>query len=614
MTKFYDLGSLSARLVWRGRWRRWLAQIIRLKHDPTPLIALGLILLLAYLVLGPLLAILTTGLQMQFRDSARADIEAGTWTWHYAERVFGSRISQVMFWDPLWRTLTISTAILTGSTLIGFGLAWILVRTDFPWRERVSQLMVVPYITPAWTFALAWTTLFKNRRVAGPPGIAEGLGFSPPDWLAYGPIPIIITLIFSLFPLAFLLFGSALQSVDTQLEESAQMVGASRPVILRRILLPLLLPALMSSGLLILSRTLGSFGTPYLLGSPVRYTVLATSLYGAIQRGEQGVASILTMVIILLGITVVGLDVYVIKEARRFVTISGKGSGQSLSPLRHWRIPAMLFVYGVLFIALVLPVGTLVLSTLTRRPGFFRWEDLTLVYWIGQSVPGFTGESGVLRNPAILRAAWNSLSISTMVAVLAGGLGTFIGYVAVRYGQSKVALYLRQLSFLPYLVPSIGFGAAYLTLFAVRRGPIPALYGTIWLVVLAMSINYLPFAARAGTAAMMQLGLEPEEAAMVSGAPWWTRFRRIVIPILKRTLITGIILPFISAMKELVLVVFLTTPGLELLTTQTLRYIDYGFTQLANGVVVIIIVIISILVLMLQWITGSGLTSSLRGN
>ena len=109
-------------------------------------------------------------------------------------------------------------------------------------------------------------------------------------------------------------------------------------------------------------------------------------------------------------------------------------------------------------------------------------------------------------------------------------------------------------------------------------------------------------------------GMEPEEAAMVCGAPWRQRFFRIVVPILKKTLFTGLILPFISGMKELNLVVFLATPGLEMMTTQVLRYIDYGYTQLANAVTMVIIIVIMLLTVLLQKITGSAITSGLRGS
>src|SRR5207237_949895 len=136
-------------------------------------------------------------------------------------------------------------------------------------------------------------------------------------------------------------------------------------------------------------------------------------------------------------------------------------------------------------------------------------------------------------------------------------LGLLVGYVVVRLQGSRLSFFLRQASFLPYLVPGIAFAAAYLSLFAVRRGPIPPLYGTMALVVLVLAVAYLPFASRAGIAAMMQLGREPEEAAQVCGARWLPRIVRIVLPIQKGALIIGIILPFIAGLKELSMVILL---------------------------------------------------------
>ncbi|MDX9802094.1 MAG: iron ABC transporter permease [Spirochaetia bacterium] len=589
-------------------------QLYRLRHDPTPIIAFILVAALTYLVLGPLLALLSEGFRVQFRDAARIASEKGSLTIYYFKRVFTSPISETLFWMPLQRSLKIAIVALSGSIFLGFIIAWILVRTDCPGHNVFSKIMILPYIVPSWTFALAWITMFKNRRVAGTMGILETLGFSPPDWLAYGYFPITVTMIMSLFPLAFLLFGSTLQSVDVQLEESARMAGAPKRVILFKIVLPLLLPALMSSGLLIISRTIGSFGSPYLLGSPVRYSVLSTALYGAVQRGEQGIASVLTMVIVLIGIAVVSIDIFFVKEAKRFVTVSGKGSFQNRQKLGALKGPVLIFIVAIILISIVIPFLTLVLSTISIRMGVFKMDNFTLDYWISKSIPHLAGISGILRNSSVITSAWNSIRIVSIVALIAGTIGTFIGYVSVRYAGSRITTYLKHLSFLPYIIPTIGFGAAYLTLFAVQRGPIPSLYGTMYLIILAMSIKYLPFASRAGTAAMMQLGSEPEEAAMICGAPWRERFFKIVVPILRKTLVSGIVLPFISGMKELTLVIFLATPGLELMTTQVLRYIDYGYTQMANAVTVVIIIVIMTLTLMLQKITGSGITSGLRGN
>jgi len=587
-------------------------QFLYLRYDPTQAIAALLTLVLSYLILAPIVSMVTTAFQVQFRDQTRIGQTVGEWTLYYFDRVFSSQISPILFWKPLLNTLTISTLVMLLTLFLGILVAWLIVRTDMPAPRWLSSAMVIPYILPSWTFALAWITIFKNRRIAGVTGIAETFGFQPPDWLAYGMLPIIICMAFHLFPLVFLLFGGALRSLDAQLEESARILGASRWSILRKIVMPLMLPALMSAVLLTFSRTVGSFGTPYILGAPVRFNILSTALYGSIRTGAAGVAAVLTGVMIILGVSMVMLDSYTVREVRRFVTVGGKGGKHDPIRLGKMRIPAAVLVGLIFLLTAIIPILTLILSTVTRVPGVFTLSNLTAEYWIGQTVKT-TQEPGLLLNSNVLRATLNSLKIAGVAALIAGLLGTFVGYVVAKYQNSPVAQYLRQISFLPYLVPSIGFGAAYLTLFAVPRGPIPSLYGTMLLVVIVMSIKYIPFASRAGISAMMQLGNEPEEAAMLVGTPWHKRLSRIVVPIQKTTLVTGILLPFISGMKELSLVVMLATPGTELLTTQVLRYMDYNYNQMANAVNLVIIFIVVVLTYTVQRATGSNLARGLGG-
>lgn len=590
-------------------WNR----LLYLRYDPTQAIAVVLTLVLAYLVLAPVGAMLLTAFQVQFRDRTQIGQPAGELTLYYIERVFSSRVSDFLFWTPLVNTITVSFFVMVLALLLGIMAAWLIVRTDMPSPRWLASGMIIPYILPSWTFALAWLSIFKNRRIAGVQGIAESLGFQPPDWVAYGLLPIVICLAFHYYPLVFLLFGSALRSLDSQLEESARILNASRLAIIRKIVMPLMLPALMSAILLTFSRAVGTFGTPYILGSPVRFDILSTSLYGSIRTGSPGVAAVLTGVMVLLGISMVVLDIYMVREARRFVTVGGKGGKREPIPLGKFRIPAAVLVMIIFLLTAIVPVAILIISTITRIPGVFTLQNFTAEFWAGESIRINPGQAGLLRNESVLGAAWNSLRIAGVAALAAGFLGTFVGYIVSKFQNSIVAQYLRQVSFLPYLVPSIGFGAAYLTLFAVPRGPIPSLYGTLLLVVIVMSIKYLPFASRAGISAMMQLGNEPEEAAMLVGAPWYKRLGRIVIPIQKSTLVMGILLPFISGMKELSLIVMLATPGTELLTTQVLRYLDYNYTQLANGVNLIIIFIVVLLTYVVQRLTGSTLAKGLGG-
>jgi iron(III) transport system permease protein len=208
---------------------------------------------------------------------------------------------------------------------------------------------------------------------------------------------------------------------------------------------------------------------------------------------------------------------------------------------------------------------------------------------------------------------WNSIWIVGSAAIACGLLGLLIGYVVVRGQGSWISVFLRQVSFLPYVVPGIAFAAAYLSLFAVKRGPIPALYGTMWVLLLVLVVAYLPYASRSGIAAMMQLGREPEEAAQISGAPWRRRMTRIVVPIQRAALTTGVVLPFISGMKELSLVIMLATPGTDVLSTLSVRLVDYGYTQLQNAAVLIIAVIAFAATFAAQRLTGSGLATGMGG-
>jgi iron(III) transport system permease protein len=132
-------------------------------------------------------------------------------------------------------------------------------------------------------------------------------------------------------------------------------------------------------------------------------------------------------------------------------------------------------------------------------------------------------------------------------------------------------------------------------------------------LVLVLVVAYLPYASRAGIAAMMQLGREPEEAAQICGASWWRRISRIVVPIQKGALITGVVLPFISGLKELSVVIMLATPGTDVLATLSVRLLDYGYTQLANAAVLVIAALAFAVTYLAQRLAGSSLASGLRG-
>ena len=587
-------------LMLRYRW-------YGLTQSPTTLFGLLLALLFLYVIAVPVGSLLLDGIQVQFGDERRIGALTGDWTAYYLLRTLNSPVADTMFWQPLWHTLRVASGVILLSLTLGSLLAWLVTRSNLRGRAWFATTLIVPYMLPAWTFAMAWTTLFRNRSVGGQQGWLEAMGMSPPDWLAYGELPIILILTLNYIPFVILLFGNALRRFDAQLEDSARILGANSLTVVWRILLPLMLPSLLSACVLIFAKVLGEFGVSYLLGLPVNYTVLSTSLFRSIELRQTGVAAVVACAIMLLGVVSLLLDATLLKEARKFVTVSGKGGLLRQQDLGRWQWPALGLVSGVFIVSVLLPLCVLLLSTLMRVPGDFSVTNFTLDFWIGDHLDSVAETSGVLLSPNLWRAAWNTLWIVGVAAISAGVLGLLVGYVVVRTPFGWLALLLRQVTFFPYLVPGIAFAAAYLSLFAEPRGPLPALYGTVTLLILALIADEMPYASRAGISSMMQLGKEPEEAAQMAGAGWWRRLLCIVMPIQKGALVTGILLPFISGINGLSLFVMLAVPSTDVLTTYALRLIDYNYLQAANAVVLLVCLLAFTGTLLAQKLTRTNL-------
>ena len=582
-------------------------------REPTSIIGIFLTIVFAYLILAPILSLLYDAIQVQFGDQRRAGSPVGGLTSYYLNRTLFSPVSSDLFWEPLSHTLSISLGTISISLSVGCILAWLLGRTDLFGRRWFATALIVPYMLPSWTFALAWRTAFKNREVGGQMGWFEALGLTPPDWLAYGQFPITIILALHYTPFVILLFGNALRRLDSQLEESARILGASPQVVARKIILPLMLPSLMSATVLIFAKCLGEFGVSYVLGLPVDYDVLATSLYRSISSRQPGVAAVIAIAIMLLGMISLLIDARLVRESRKFVTIGGKGSMNRKNSLGKLQFPAYAFALIIFLISVGLPLLVLTMSTLMRVPGNFSLDNFTLDYWVGHNLEFVYVPSGILLTPDLWNATWNTVKIVGFASICSGLMGLLVGYVVVRSKVRPVSIFLRQVTFFPYLVPGIAFAAAYLTLFAVPRGPIPALYGTSVILILALMSDQMPFASRAGISAMMQLGKDPEEAAQVAGARWFRRMISIVIPIQKGSLVAGVLLPFISGIRGLSLFVILAVPGTDVLTTFSLRLLDYNYTQAANAVVLIISALAFFGTLSVQKLTRTNLADGLEG-
>jgi iron(III) transport system permease protein len=584
-----DQEPLSFRLVAASRRLfRWLT-------SPKVFLALIMLAMMIYLILVPLYRMVETTITFQERETISVpDAVEGELTLYYWARMTVSRVAKVFMWDPLQHSLVVAVGATLLALFLGSTLAWFVVRTDMPGRHLISQLATIPYIMPSWTLAMAWTVMFKNRISGGAPGIYEFLlGQSPPAWLSYGPVPIIISSGLHYYTFFFLFVSAALMSIDSNLEEAGDLMGASRWRILRKITFPLVMPALLSGFIMTFSKVMGTFGGPNILGVPVRYYTISTMIRSSVGIGQYSEAFVLAIVLILFAMITIYLNQRTVGTRKSYETIGGRGFVAHITKLRSWKGALTVVVIAFQVLVIVLPLGLLAYDTFMLRPGDYSLSNFTLHYWIGHSDPDVAnGMPGVLHNPKIYSSAWNSIRLSLYTAFFTALLGIILGYAIVKGRGTRLSKLIEQLAFIPYVIPGIAFGAVYISMFAKPFGPIPALYGTFALLVVVSVAKHIPYSARSGVSSMLQVGRELEEAGEVAGAGTWRRFRKIIFPLTSAGFVSGFLLTFITTMRELSLIILLVTPSTQVLASQTMRYIENGDTQMANAVILILIALV----------------------
>ncbi len=578
---------LSLRLLASARrFFRWLTA-------PHVLLSLIMLVVLFYMVVIPLYRMVYTTVTLQSRDLTRfPGALIGDFSLYHYVRMLTGDLGKIFMYDPLKHSFTIAIGSTLLALVIGGSLAWLVVRTDMPGRKLVNSLALIPYIMPSWTLAQAWLVLFKSTEFSGgTPGVYQFFfGQPPPVWLSYGPVPIIICSALHYYTFFFLFVSAALMSIDSSLEEAGELMGASRWRILRKITLPLVLPAILSGFIMTFSKVMGTFGGPNILGVPVRYYTVATMIRGSMGVGDVADGFVLAIVLILFSVITISINQQLIGTRKSYETIGGRGFMAQLSKLGITKHAIFIGVITFQILVIVLPLGLLIWSSLMLQDGNYSLSNLSLQHWIGARGTIYNhGEPGVLLNPKIYRTAWNSIRLSLWTALFTAFLGIILGYGIVKGRGTRLSKLVEQLAYIPYVIPGIAFGAVYIAMFIKPLGPIPALYGTFTLLVIVSVAKHIPYSSRSGVSAMLQVGRELEEAAAIAGANVWQRFRRVIFPLTSAGFVAGFLLTFITTMRELSLIILLVTPSTQVLASQTMFYIENGDGQMANIVILILI-------------------------
>ena len=530
--------------------------------------------------------------------------------------LFTSTLAKTNLWTPLLNTIYLAVGTCLVSILFGGVFAFLVTRTNLAWRKYLSSIFIFPYIMPQWTLAVVWQNLFNSNAVTGTSnGLLTSLfNVQMPLWWCKGLFPSLIVLGMHYAPFAYILIGGIFRNMDANLEEAATILDTPKWKTMFRITLPMVKPAILSTILLVFGSSMGSYPVPHYLG----LATLSTK-YVSMNSKYTGEASILAIIMMIFGVAIMLLNQRSLKSRKNYTTVTGK-SGQisKINLGRTGRVVIAVILIIITFFTSIFPIISFAFETFLPNPGDYSFlytgdaNNLTTKWWVtSENVTenGMYGQKGILYNNTIWTAFKGTMLVSVSCALIAGTIGTLIGYAVSKNRRSRWANYVNSVAFLPYLMPSIAVGVAFFILFSNQYFN---LFNTYALLIIAGTIKYIPFASRSSLNSMLQLSGEIEEAAVIQDVPWIKRMTRIIIPIQKSSIISGYLLPFMTCLRELSLFMLLCVQGFILSTT--LDYFDeMGLYAFSSGINLILIVTILICNTLVNKVTGASLDKGIGG-
>jgi iron(III) transport system permease protein len=484
-----------------------------------------------------------------------------------------------------------------GATLVAQGLgvlgAVLVGRTDVPGRSLFSEMLLWPLFISHLVLAFGWFTMY------GPSGyvtlaVKQLLGVEPWNLYSIGGMAVVAGV--AQAPLAYLYCIASTRAADPSLEDAARSAGASAWRVLWSITLPLMRPAIVYGTIMNFVIAIEVLSIPLVLGGPVQIEVFTTYLYHQVfaqatpDYGLVAAASFFLLAVVL-GLT--ALQGRLMRNASRFVTVVGKAVRPRTFPLGRWRWIAFAGLSAYVFFAIVVVVGGLALRSVTSllTPLMPIWDLFSLANY--QVIAAY---------PVYVRSIWNTIAISTVGGLLGTLLIAMVALVANR-SDFRLARQLEYVAVSPRAIPGLiaGIGIFYaMSLFP----PLGWLRNTIWLLVIAYMMRYLPAGFGAVAPALAQIGAELDRSARTVGADWWRTSRSILLRLLRPAMFSCFALIFILSLKEYVTAVFLFAPGSEVIGTTMLQFWINGDNGPVSALATIQIGITTVFVILARKVLG----------
>jgi iron(III) transport system permease protein len=542
------------------------------------LIALLLVLIvlpIAVLILGSFLSEPPRALQIDWSGLTLAN---------YAEVLTGSGFSSLV-------GTTVGAALLgtAGAMIIGTGLAWLAIRTDVPGRRVLEAVAIMPMFVPPLVGAFAWDILGSPQsgiiniflRSVGLPSLVNIYSF--------GGVGFVFAIYYA--PYVYLFISAALRNMDATLEEASAMSGAGRLHTVLRITLPLISPALLSSGLLVFVLLIELFSIPAVLGEPGNVHFVSVRIWTLIGFAPPKVnqASALGVLLLVLTVTLVLIQNRILAR-RSFVTVAGKGLRPKPVPLgaARWPLAALGFVY--LISVVLLPYAALIFIAL-RKSLFYS----TVSAIVNPSQYSFDQFVVAYHDPVVRNSFENSLIVSFTTVVLGSILYFAIAYIVHRSRLAGRSV-LDIIAVLPIAIPGLIIGLGYLwSWISIPIG----IYGTLWIIIFAYISQFSPQGVRAISGSLIQIHPELEEGSRMCGAGFFYTLRRVVVPLAWPGILASMTLLLVLSFRELATALFLYTSA-----TQVFSLTMFDFWQRGSTSLVAVMALVQTVVLLIFVVAG----------
>ena len=474
-------------------------------------------------------------------------------------------------------TFTLAITRQAIALLIGAFFAWLIARTDIPMKGTLEFFFWLSFFLPSLPETMGWILLLDPKYGLLNQGLM-GLGLSQPLFNIYSFWGIIWAHMGGSVSIKVMLLAPAFRNLDAAFEEASKISGASGWHTFFHIVIPVMMPAILVTTILGVIRALEAFEIELLLGTPIGFQVYSTKIHELVTWEPPQFAPAMALSTVFLGVLLlmVALQRRYISQ-RNYETVTGRGFSARPTSLGSWRYPAFALVLVFAVVVTIVPTALLLIGTFMKLFGFFNIADpWTLDNW-----------RATLDDPVLLRSLWNTVAIGVGSGLIGVLFFALIAYMIVKTKHAGRWL-LDFLSWLPWSIPGILLGMALLWTFLQTKIFLP-IYGTIYLLMIAMVIKSMPFGTQVIKSVLIQLGSDLEEASKVCGGTWFQTFRRVILPLAMPALITVGLIGFISAARDISTVVLLGSGSSRTLSLLMLDFAAGAEFEKATVVAVIIV-------------------------